>query len=422
MSHHHEGRRPTILWLTHGLPYPPRGGAQLRDFHLIRQASRHATILLVSLLESPDEAAYIPCLRDYCALVEGVVPERRTPWRHGRALVGGLLAGRPAATHPFVHEAMMAKIRALGDAWPIDIVQIEHSFLAPYVEAIGGRSGVRTILSFHNLGVTQYRQMWRLRGQSAGARALFVLKWLLLLGWEARYAGRFDRALAVSALEGERLRAANPRLAVAVIENGVDSRRLRPLAEASDGAEVLFVGTLGYAPNADAVLAFVEEIMPLVRRAGLAVRLTVVGRRPPPAVRRLAARADVIVAGDVDDVTPFYQRARVVIVPLRAGGGTRLKILEAMALGRPVVSTTLGREGLEVVDGVHLLIADTPRAFADCLIRLLTEASPRIALALAARRLVETRYDWEVIGERLREVHRELLAEPSPAAPGRAGA
>jgi glycosyltransferase involved in cell wall biosynthesis len=168
---------------------------------------------------------------------------------------------------------------------------------------------------------------------------------------------------------------------------------------------------MGYSPNIDAMLYFCDEILPLIQAQVPNVKLVIAGQHPAPAILKLAERAGVSVTGAVPEVTPYYQQARLSIVPLRAGGGTRLKILESMALGRPVVSTSLGCEGLQVVDQEHLLIADTPVEFAQRVIQLLQDRELRARLAGQARRLVESRYDWSVISANLLRVYHDLVVQ-----------
>jgi glycosyltransferase involved in cell wall biosynthesis len=159
------------------------------------------------------------------------------------------------------------------------------------------------------------------------------------------------------------------------------------------------------------VLYFCRSILPLVRREVPNVRLVVVGHSPTLQVRSLAARDDVVVTGSVPDVIPHYRQARVAVVPLRGGGGTRLKILEAMALGRPVVSTSLGCEGLAVIDQEHILIADTPAEFASRVVQLLADADLRRVMTVKARSLVEAQYDWPIISQKLLALYRDLASQ-----------
>ena len=225
--------------------------------------------------------------------------------------------------------------------------------------------------------------------------------------WEPRYAERFDRCTTVSEIDRQLLLKANPRLRVDVIPNGVDIQKYQPLPAENASPTLLFIGNMGYPPCVDAVLYFCREIFPLIRRKIGAAELWIVGRDPRPEVLQLNGDG-VHVTGRVDDVIPYYRQSAVCVVPLRAGGGTRLKILEAMALGRPVVSTTIGCEGLDVVDGEHLLIADTPEQFAEKTVRLLTDRQLYQHIAANGRQLVEDRYDWDKIAGRLMDVYAEI--------------
>jgi glycosyltransferase involved in cell wall biosynthesis len=169
----------------------------------------------------------------------------------------------------------------------------------------------------------------------------------------------------------------------------------------------MFIGSMDYPPCVDAALYFCREIFPRIRHTISAAEFWIVGRNPGSEVLQLAGDG-VHVTGQVDDVIPYYRQSTVCVVPLRAGGGTRLKILEAMALGRPVVSTTIGCEGLDVVDGVHLLIADTPEQFAEKTIRLLTDRQLYQDISANGRQLVVTKYDWNIITSHLTQIYSEL--------------
>jgi glycosyltransferase involved in cell wall biosynthesis len=209
---------------------------------------------------------------------------------------------------------------------------------------------------------------------------------------------------------------------VDVIPNGVDTHALRPLPPAEGPPALVFVGSMMYRPCVDAAVWLVREILPLVRRTHPDVAVWIVGRGPVPEVTALAGNG-VFVTGEVEDVAPYYRRATLAVAPLRAGGGTRLKILEAMALGRVVVSTTVGAEGLRVDDDTHLAIADDAQSLANAIVALLNDHDHRDRLARAARALVEAEYDWDRIGASHLALY-DGLGRPSAravAAPGHAG-
>lgn len=397
-----------VLILTRGLPYPPNSGARIHDFHLIRELSRQARVVVCSIIqfqrEIPDE------LRRLCHAVVTFRPKPHSHVELLNAIWRGWKAGRPAALNQLFFDQVAGRIRGMIEDHSIDIVQIEHSQLAGYVDAVPSNCKAIKLLSFHNLGWVQARRDVRLRVDS-GHRALAIFNALTMWGWEPWYAERFDACVAVSEADAARLRRRNPLLRVAVIENGADCDRLRPLPETAKGSDLLFVGTLAYPPNADGILFFCDKILPIVRRKAPDARLVVVGREPPRALKLVARRDGVTLVDNADSVVPYYERARLCVVPLRAGSGTRLKILEAMALGRPVVTTSVGCEGLELHDGSDVLIADHPHDFAEQVLKILREPALGRQLARQARAVVESRYDWHKIGDNLLGLYRQLLAE-----------
>jgi glycosyltransferase involved in cell wall biosynthesis len=191
----------------------------------------------------------------------------------------------------------------------------------------------------------------------------------------------------------------NPNLNVDVIPNGVDTKDYQMLPYEETTSNIIFVGDMGYLPNVDAIQFFHKEILPHIQGIIPNVEIWVVGIDPPDVLKQLEGKT-VHVTGRVEDVRLYYQRSNICVIPLRAGGGTRLKILEAMALGRPVVSTTIGCEGLEVIDGEHIFIADDPKEFAKKTLLLLTNQQIRKQIIQNARHLVETHYDWDILADR----------------------
>jgi glycosyltransferase involved in cell wall biosynthesis len=230
--------------------------------------------------------------------------------------------------------------------------------------------------------------------------------------WEPRYAGNFNQCITVSEADRQLLLDSNPHLHVDVIPNGVDLEKYQPLPLPSETAarSLLFLGNMGYPPCADAALYFCEQIFPIIHKTENTSEFWVVGRDPRPEVLELN-NDRIHVTGRVEDVIPYYLQSSICVVPLRAGGGTRLKILEAMALGRPVVSTTIGCEGLNVENGKHLLIADSPAEFAQQTIRLFQDRHLYQRISANGRRLVETQYGWDQIAKKLMDVYSELSTE-----------
>jgi glycosyltransferase involved in cell wall biosynthesis len=404
-----QDRRKTVLWLTYGLPWPTDRGGPIRYFNLIRQVAARYRVLLFAVLESADEARHVPKLAPFCERVEWAVMRTGSEIERARDFLGHLVRGRPLVTWPYWSRSLETKLRSLVSSGAVHILQIEHSFLAPFRDAVPDGSPCRTILSFHNFGETQARSMLGMHSGALEKLGLLV-KALLMRGWEARHAAHFDRCLVVSEIEAQRLRAGAAGTAVSLVPNGVDTAALRPLPEAAAGKRLIFVGHLRYPPNIDAVRFLARHILPALRARIPDAHLTVVGESAPRVLREFSGRDDIHLVGRAACPVPYYRDAHVAVVPLRAGGGTRLKILEAMALGRPVVSTPLGCEGLAVEDGKHLLVAKDAEDFAAAVALLLTDRALAARLTQQARALVESDYDWTAIAERLLGVYDELLA------------
>ncbi len=399
-----------VLFVTLGSPHPPVRGTQIRDFELIRRVASRAEVGLISVVDTPREAAHLERMRNCCAFVRAV--RRRGPLGAACATPLQVLRRRPLATVPWGAPTLDKAIRgALRDFDP-DLLQIEHSFLAPYIDALPPGARAKTVLSLHNVGSHQYRSMLSTR-LGPVQRSAQWLKARLMRDWETRLASRFDLVLAVSEMERSLLVAADPSLNVAVVENGVDVEANQPIPEPCSparpkGCELLFVGHLAYLPNADAVRFLADEIFPRVRLELPEARLRVVGSGAPGGLRRLARRAGIELIGFARDLRPHYSQSLVALVPLRAGGGTRLKVLEAMALGRALVSTSLGCAGLPVHDHRELLVADHAADFATAVVRLARDANLRSLLRRRGRRLAEARFSWDRVAAELMTRHEEL--------------
>ncbi len=396
-----------ILFITDSLPYPPFSGDRLRVYSLLRRIAARHEVWLAALIDSADREDGLPHLTELCRGVETAHLRRRHPLAHLPGLIGYALAGRPLELK-FQHSVALARrIRAMTADQDFDLVHIEPSSMALYWESLSPASRGKRLLGFHNVTWQQYARLSGIE-QGRGDQARAWLHSRMMRRWEPRYAGRFDRCMAVSEEDRRLLLSANPRLHVDVVPNGVDTRALRPLPGAENPCALLFVGKMSSPACTDGALYLCREVLPLLRREAPDAEVWLVGADPPPAVQRLAGEG-VYVTGRVDDVTPYYRRCAVSVTPIRAGGGTRLKVLESMALGRPVVSTPVGCEGLEVADGEHLLVADSPAEFAAQAARLLRDKRLSERLAASARRLVEARYDWDLIAERQMQIYAEVV-------------
>ena len=394
----------SVLAFSPYLPYPLDHGGRIRTFLLLRELVRRGhDVVLVPLLADDRELAQVAGLEEAGVRVEPIVHPRRfgvlTAADRLRKLAN-LARGRSDVLARFWSDAAVRTARSLGGG--VDVVLAEVLWAAPLALAIDGAARV---LNAHNV---ESIIADRTAEQTAGTlrRTLARLEARGLKKDEARLLGGFDSVVCVSDVDRDAMASMAPHVAVEVIGNCVDTERLQPLEPVSDGPPVcLFIGSANYPPNLTAVEHFATRVLPKVREELPGARFVVVGADPPERLRRLASDdAGVEIRGYVDDVVDSYRGCTQSVVPIQVGGGTRTKILEALALQRPVVSTTVGAEGLPVEHEEHLLIADGAAAMAAAVVRLHTDTVLRDRLVRDGRALVENRGSARAAGEALERV------------------
>jgi polysaccharide biosynthesis protein PslH len=397
-----------ILFITDTVPYPPLSGNQLRVYNLCRRIAKECELWLAVPLNRTEDTVGVSHMREICHEVITATRRQQRRLQHVPGLIRYALAGKPLE-YKFEHcEELLQKIRSLAPKVDFDIVHIEPSYMALYLEALPPDARCKSFLTFHNIEFSLFQRLSRHASTPIGKARAFLHS-MILHRWEPHYAERFDLCITVSEVDRHLLTTSNPRLRTAVSPNGFDTQQYQPLPMPQETARpsLLFVGSMSYEACADAMVYFCQEILPRIRCRVGDLEMWIVGRDPSARVRQLHGNG-VHVTGRVADVRPYYHQSMVCVVPLRAGGGTRLKILEAMALGRPVVSTSIGCEGLDVVDEEHLMIADSPEQFAEKTVRLLTDAALRQRISTNARQLVVARYDWDVIAMRLMHIYTQV--------------
>lgn len=323
----------------------------------------------------------------------------------------------PAVVRAFDGAALRREVTAALGRNDYTFVHIERVFIAPAVlDALresGSAPRVTTVLDVDDVESSKVRRQARVLGSGRILRKAYLLAESLKLKRIERAAlDAVDAALVCSSGDLAELQSRGGRAAVHVVPNGTEIRDGRdfPGAGGRDADTLLFLGAMGYAPNEDAVLHFAADILPLVERRIPGVRLLVAGGSPSDRVRSLHDGKKIVIAGFVEDKDRVLESAALMVVPLRMGGGTRIKILDAMTHGCPVVSTHVGCEGLDVNDGADILIADGPQEFAEKCIRALRDAGLRQALAAAGWNLVRKQYDWKVIRSGFTRTLRGLAA------------
>jgi sugar transferase (PEP-CTERM/EpsH1 system associated) len=398
-----------VLIIDRLVPYPPDDGGKLRVFSLLRHISRCHDVALITL-EKPEanDTSVATHLKTFCTHVEFVGVPNRSKAEYWLRMLRGVFKGEPTGYFASYSEEMADKIRTLTANEPFDIVDIQRPNMAPYIEAISPKSLCRKILTLYDVPYVQYRRIMSVERDWGVKRRTFYKDWLFSKRATLNYGRRFDKCILVSELDRVILKRDGPDLDITVVPNGVDTAGYTPLAEQPNASTLLMVGKMSYRPNVDAAIFFCREVFPLIKQKVPNAKLLIVGRDPTASVQALASE-EVTVTGTVESVIPYYQRACISVVPLRSGGGTRLKILESMALGRPVVSTSLGCEGLSVTHDENVLIADTPVDFVFQTVRLLNDVELRQRLIANGRRLVEAKYDWQAIGQSLLQAYEEAI-------------
>ena len=310
-------------------------------------------------------------------------------------LIRGLAGPLPVTVLNFTTGAMRAELARILASEPFDLVQMEGVHLYSYLPIIAAAPGrPRVIADWHNI------ESELIRRYSANLSPLLPARWYasrtarLVEYLEPSLLAQCDTNLVCSERERQALLARSPGSRIRVVENGVDTAGHAAVSTArQERRDLVFVGSMDYHANIDAAVYFAREIWPSLHQRRPDLRFVIVGSRPTPEILALGRQAGIVVTGTVDSVGPYYDSALAAVVPLRVGSGTRLKVLEAMAAGVPVISTSLGAEGLAVTDGKHLILADTPLEFAAAISRVASDDVEWRQIALAGRELAASRYD-----------------------------
>lgn len=393
-----------ILMISRWYPYPPDNGSKIRIYNLIKQLARRHELTLLTFAPGPVAAEQQQPLRDLCRNVQVVTWRAFQPNRL-RALLG-FFAPVPRSVVDTDNPEMHARVRAAVTAQQFDVGFASEIDSVPYLLP------VQELPRFADeLQVAVIKDRY-LTQRQPGRRLRAGLTWWKTRRYVRRFLAQFEGCAVASEQERAHLLALAPRCRrVAVVPNGVDLAWNTGDFGAPEPDTLVFSGALTYAANFDAMAYFLREIFPPVRAQRPGVRLRITGRTEGVPLTQLPTGPGVELTGYLADVRPTVARSWACVVPLRIGGGTRLKILEAMALGTPVVATPKGAEGLAVTPEQELLIAETPEEFARQTVRLLADADLRARLAANGRRLVEQRYSWEHIGAQLEALLTEIVAE-----------
>jgi sugar transferase (PEP-CTERM/EpsH1 system associated) len=399
-----------ILQLTTRLPYPPDDGGKIGIFNLTKYLSvRGHKIVLLSIISgrTKETLKNIEGLRKWCD-VRAVYKNTGTNlW----GLFLNLFSGIPYTISKYHNSKAKEAIKKILSKGRFDLIHIDSLHMAYYGEFIKHEFELPLVLREHNVQTTIMERYYQQQGNPF-TRLYAYLQWKKTHRYEAKICEIFDMCLMITREDKNRIERMNSSVKTCIIPAGVDTSYFYPLKIKEEPCSLVFVGDLSWLPNVDGLLWFYNRVWPRIKKSFLQVKSYVVGRRPPQKIRKLSKREqNIVVTGFVTDVRSYVAKCSVFVVPLRIGGGMRLKILEAMGMERPVVATSVGAEGIMVTDRENIMIADSEVDFAERVIELLKDTNLRRKVAQGGKKLIEQEYRWESIVEELEKEYIKVLDE-----------
>jgi polysaccharide biosynthesis protein PslH len=375
-----------ILFICHRFPYPPNRGGKIRPFNIIRHLSEKHDVVVASMARSPEEAAAGEPLIRHCSRTVMAQVNNRIQLLRTAAY---LPSPTPSSMGYFSSPYLKKRIASLLKTVKFDLIFVHCSSVAPYVSRV---KGIPKIVDFGDMDSQKWLDVARYRP--------FPLKlgyWIegqKLMAWEKRLAGAFDFCTATTRAELETLAQFSPHSNIDYFPNGVDCDFFSPGDGAYDPDTISFIGRMDYYPNQRAMLDFCRSTLPLLRARMPSVKLVIIGAEPSSEIRALGKLPSVTVTGTVPDVRPLARRSAVTVAPLGIARGTQNKMLEAMAMGVPVVCSDEALRGVDAVHGEHLLAARAPQEYADAIVEIISNPARRAALAKAGRQRMQERHTW----------------------------
>lgn len=398
-----------ILWVKVGGLWPLNTGGRLRSFHIISALSQRHHVSVLTTHRPGEDPRDLRANLPRCQEVTSYpyASPKRGNARFAAALARSWFSPLPVDLWKCRIAALRRAIARVLTVHDVDLCVADFLCAVPNLPL---QWPVPVVLFAHNVE----HMIWKRVSKVAPPwqRLLLELEWRKVRSYEATACARARLTVTVSDTDRALLSTLAPGATVRAIPTGVDTHYFTPNGIPEAHARLVFTGSMDWYPNEDAMLYFVEAILPLIRREIPDTSLTIVGRNPSARLRALAGKAGVQVTGTVDDVRPHIAEAAIYVVPLRIGGGTRIKIFEGLAMAKAIVSTTIGAEGLPLLPDAHFLRADDPGEFARAVVSLLRDPARRRALGTAGRRLVAERYSWTSVAGEFEARCEEALAQP----------
>ncbi len=398
-----------ILFLTPTFPYPLDNGNRILEFNTIKQLSGGHRIFLLSLIQE-GQYQHLSHLREYCADIETVPVPGMGLWGKEtnyskRGLVSSLFQPVPYNLARWYSGEMEDKLKQALSRNTFDLVQIETLHMAPYARFF---RNIPVILRQHNVESKMMERYYK-NASDTLERIYAFFQWRKLLRYERKMCLDSDLVITLSRMDEDAIRRLSSEIKTDVLSIGVDGEYFKPNEKVRKKDRILYLGNLAFPPVRENVLYFLNEIWPIIKQSRPDVKFLILGNCPPNKHWIIRKFPDLVFLGEVEDIRPYMDSSMLTVVPHRIASGVRFKILEAMAMKLPVVSTSIGCEGLEVVDGEHLLIADGVESFARSVITLMANEKLRTDLTEKAYAWVRKKYTWENADQRLNQIYEKLL-------------
>ena len=387
-----------ILWVKTELLHPVDKGGKIRTYQMLKELKKNHRITYLTLDDGSAEPGALDKAKEYADEIITIphTTSAKFTAKFYFELVGNLVSRLPYSLQKYVSPEMRVTIERLANRENFDVVVCD--FLTPAVN-FPANLKVATLLFEHNVEAMIWRRHSEV-AQTSVKKAFMKMQWRRMVDYEKKACHDFDWVAAVSKEDADTIREDYAVKNVSDVPTGVDTEFFAPQGGQKDSFNLVFTGSMDWLPNEDAIRWFIEDILPLIRQEMPQVSLTVVGRNPFPSLVESSKKdSSILVTGRVDDVRPFMERGSVYIVPIRIGGGTRLKVYEAMAMELPIVSTTIGAEGLPVEDGTEIFLRDDPQEFAAVVVKLLKDKGLAQIIGKQAATTVREKFGWRTVAD-----------------------
>ncbi|MGD8752349.1 MAG: glycosyltransferase family 4 protein [Anaerolineales bacterium] len=413
-----------ILFLTQIIPYPPDAGPKVKTWHVLRYLVECGHQVTLASFVRPEEESHVSTLQETCVAVH-TVPIRRSRPADIFYWLRSHLTGRPFLIERDDHDSMRALVARLLASGKFDVIHADQLTMTQFALPANLQDGIHSMLKNGPVLIFDaHNAVWTIIERMSRNSSWLLRPIIALEAWRVkRYEGliirHFDHILAVTEVDRQALSTAaesdfndsdSSLPTISVIPIAVDTTQLQPITRQPGSANILTLGTLHYPPNADGIRWFMQEVYPLIQRQLPEATLTIIGKNPPKDFLERASQKpqSIHVTGYVPDLIPYFEQAAVMVVPVRAGGGMRVRILEAFAQAMPTVTTTVGLEGIDACPGEEILVADTPSDFASAVVQLLQDESLQTHLATKGRRMAEELYDWRVVLQKMDKIYNQI--------------